>query len=138
MSDFITKVRTATGDKQIDYNALANKPDLSGFAKTDDINNLYTKEQTLAAATKTLYGLTDGAVPNDILSKLAQSLLYSNGNMSDVQGHTITLPGVKIATGSYVGTGTYGASNPCSLTFVKKQHVSCTKYYYSNIARRVA
>lgn len=25
--------------------------------------------------------------------------------------------GVKIATGSYVGTGTYGASNPCSLTF---------------------
>lgn len=25
--------------------------------------------------------------------------------------------GVRIATGSYVGTGTYGASNPCSLTF---------------------
>lgn len=25
----------------------------------------------------------------------------------------------KIATGSYVGTGTYGASNPCSLTFKK-------------------
>ena len=24
----------------------------------------------------------------------------------------------KIQTGSYVGTGTYGASNPCSLTFV--------------------
>lgn len=27
------------------------------------------------------------------------------------------LDGVKIATGSYTGTGTYGASNPCSLTF---------------------
>lgn len=26
-------------------------------------------------------------------------------------------PGAKIETGSYVGTGTYGASNPCSLTF---------------------
>ena len=25
--------------------------------------------------------------------------------------------GVRIATGSYTGTGTYGASNPCSLTF---------------------
>ena len=25
--------------------------------------------------------------------------------------------GAKIQTGSYVGTGTYGASNPCSLTF---------------------
>lgn len=24
----------------------------------------------------------------------------------------------KIQTGSYVGTGTYGASNPCSLTFI--------------------
>lgn len=24
---------------------------------------------------------------------------------------------VRIATGSYVGTGTYGSSNPCSLTF---------------------
>ena len=26
--------------------------------------------------------------------------------------------GAKIATGSYVGTGTYGSSNPCSLTLV--------------------
>ena len=25
--------------------------------------------------------------------------------------------GAKIAAGSYIGTGTYGASNPCSLTF---------------------
>ena len=29
----------------------------------------------------------------------------------------LTLPGVQIETGSYVGTGTYGASNPNSLTF---------------------
>lgn len=29
---------------------------------------------------------------------------------------------VKIQTGSYVGTGTYGASNPCSLTFLKNRH----------------
>ena len=28
MSDFITKIRTAKGDKQIDYNALANLPDV--------------------------------------------------------------------------------------------------------------
>ena len=26
MSEYITKIRTATGDRQIDYNALANKP----------------------------------------------------------------------------------------------------------------
>lgn len=29
----------------------------------------------------------------------------------------LTLPGVQIETGSYVGTGTYGSSNPNSLTF---------------------
>lgn len=29
MADYITKIRTTDGDKQIDYNALANKPDLS-------------------------------------------------------------------------------------------------------------
>lgn len=29
----------------------------------------------------------------------------------------LTLPGVQIATGSYVGTGTYGVDNPTSLTF---------------------
>jgi len=27
MSDYITKIRTIDGDKQIDYNALANLPD---------------------------------------------------------------------------------------------------------------
>lgn len=26
MSEYITRIRTATGDRQIDYNALANKP----------------------------------------------------------------------------------------------------------------
>lgn len=32
-------------------------------------------------------------------------------------GNIATLGLAKIATGSYVGTGTYGADNPCSLTF---------------------
>lgn len=38
----------------------------------------------------------------------------------------------KIETGSYVGTGTYGASNPCSLTFSfvpKVWAVSCATFY---------
>ena len=30
---------------------------------------------------------------------------------------TLVAGGAKIETGSYVGTGTYGSSNPCSLTF---------------------
>lgn len=43
--------------------------------------------------------------------------------ITDVLGNLISIPadqikdGVKIATGSYIGTGTYGASNPNSLTF---------------------
>lgn len=31
MAAYITKIRTAEGDKQIDYNALANLPDLSNL-----------------------------------------------------------------------------------------------------------
>ena len=38
------------------------------------------------------------------------------GSTTDVQGNPITI-GAQIATGSYVGTGTYGASNPNTLTF---------------------
>ena len=38
------------------------------------------------------------------------------GSTTDVQGNPITI-GTQIATGSYVGTGTYGASNPNTLTF---------------------
>lgn len=43
--------------------------------------------------------------------------------ITDVLGNLISIPGdqikdsVKLATGSYTGTGTYGASNPNSLTF---------------------
>lgn len=46
-----------------------------------------------------------------------------NSKITDTNTYIETLveeakqSGVKIATGSYVGTGTYGAYNPCSLTF---------------------
>jgi hypothetical protein len=33
MAEFVTRIRTEDGDKQIDYNALANLPDLSAVAK---------------------------------------------------------------------------------------------------------
>lgn len=61
----------------------------------------YTKAQTLTEATKIAYGLDASAVPDDVFNAV-KGLLGG---------------GVKIATGSYVGTGIYGASNPCSLTF---------------------
>lgn len=30
MADYVTKIRTSEGDKQIDYNALANRPSING------------------------------------------------------------------------------------------------------------
>ena len=40
MSEYVTAIRTATGDKQIDYNALANKPTAAslGAATIEDFN----------------------------------------------------------------------------------------------------
>jgi len=37
---------------------------------------------------------------------------------------------VQIATGSYVGTGTYGADHPCSLTFDFSPDILCVFMYY--------
>ena len=39
---------------------------------------------------------------------------------------------VQIATGSYVGTGTYGADHPCSLTFDFLPKLICVFAYYEN------
>ena len=45
-----------------------------------------------------------------------QQEYISGGSFTDYFGNAISM-GAKIATGSYVGTGTYGQANPCSLTF---------------------
>lgn len=76
-----------------------------------------------------------GVLPCIIFSSDAEYIYYtdSSGNvyseqeyetmLTDVLGNLIAIPagqikdGVKIETGSYTGTGTYGASNPNSLTF---------------------
>ncbi len=41
MGDYITKIRTAKGDKQIDYNALANLPDLKKYALVEYADYLF-------------------------------------------------------------------------------------------------
>ena len=68
----------------------------------------YTKVQTLFDTTKSLFGLDANAVPDDVLSLIKTLIDNANASISTK---------VKIQTGSYVETGTYGASNPCSLTF---------------------
>ena len=72
------------------------------------------KASLLKDATAVLYGQGVDAVPDDILSILSKAVLFVDGYLKDIGGSKV---GPRIETGSYVGTGTSGASNPCSLTF---------------------
>lgn len=72
------------------------------------------KASLLKDATAVLYGQGVDAVPDDILSILSKAVLFVDGYLKDIGGSKV---GPRIETGSYVGTGTYGPSNPCSLTF---------------------
>lgn len=66
------------------------------------------KGSLLKDATAALYGLGADAVPDDALALLK----------TIVDKHDIAIAnGVKIATGSYTGTGKYGERNPNILTF---------------------
>ena len=49
---------------------------------------------------------------NDNWDKIDEKVKAALDDIGDLQSEQ-----VRIATGSYEGTGTYGASNPCSLTF---------------------
>lgn len=47
MADYITKIRTTDGDKQIDYNALANKPTLKTLGAASIDSNEFTASQSI-------------------------------------------------------------------------------------------
>ena len=66
-----------------------------------------SKETLLKDATAALYGLDATAVPDEVLAA-ARSLISTAQGTADSRS--------KIETGSYIGTGTYGSDNPCSLT----------------------
>lgn len=68
----------------------------------------FSKEQTLTAATAALVGLGAAATPDQVFAKL-KGLLDAAGSHADTKA--------QIEVKSYIGTGTYGVSNPCSLTF---------------------
>lgn len=72
------------------------------------------KASLLKDETAALYGKGADAVPDDILSILSKAVLFVDGYLKDIGGSKV---GPRIETGSYVGTGTYGPKNPCSLTF---------------------
>ena len=63
---------------------------------------------------------------SSLFTDIADSIRSVSGGTASIQADTFPTAiqslgsgFAKIQTGSYVGTGTYGASNPCSLTFEK-------------------
>ena len=74
----------------------------------------------LTQALQSAFGLSSSQQLDALLNILSRAAVLNSGGdeLQSVLGDTLlTLPGVRIATGSYVGTGTYGANNPCTLTF---------------------
>ena len=66
------------------------------------------KDTLLKDATSALFGLGADAVPDDAFQQI-KTLINNVQSSADSKA--------RIQTGSYVGTGTYGPDNPCSLTF---------------------
>lgn len=83
--------------------------DLAGIneAGWQQIGDLLGKKVLLEDDTAALYGLDATAVPDEVLA-LARTLISTAQETADSRS--------KIETGSYIGTGTYGSDNPCSLT----------------------
>ena len=65
------------------------------------IPDVYSKTDTITANTLSQFGLSANKLPNDAFQRI-KTLIDGKPN---------------IQTGSYAGTGTYGANNPCRLTF---------------------
>lgn len=111
------KLVPVSGQENVYDMTRADQPTQEG----DPLN----KATLLADATAALFGLGTDAVPDDVLALLSKAALYKTvgqtAGLYDVSNNLLlTLPGVQIATGSYVGTGKYGESSPNSLTFDTK------------------
>jgi len=161
VSDFLTRYPTyedmvaalVAGTLPIDLNGKNS----AGIAQAGTPLN---KANLLADATATAAGLTSTATPNTVLLNLAKlypvinnktAITYTSlatgdklplADVSAGTAKTVTLANLlswftttnkvaRIQTGSYVGTGTYGEDNPCSITFdFAPVLVFGTKYVY--------
>lgn len=99
------------GTLPIDLNGINQ----DGFSVLGDPLN---KATLLKDATAALFGLQNTAVPDDVLSILSKAALLVDGDLELPNGSPV--PQLKIETGSYVGTGTSGESNPTQITFSKQ------------------
>lgn len=90
-------------------------PDAGSVAQlTQQGNTIWAKTIAEAVRTPGIWGGNLGLA----LSKLANAVLYDpeTGGFNGIGGADATIPMVSIETGSYVGTGTSGASNPTIIT----------------------
>lgn len=72
------------------------------------IPDVYSKTDTITAETLSQLGLTADKLPNDAFQQI-KTLVDNAQSSADSKA--------RVQTGSYVGTGTYGKDNPCSVTF---------------------
>lgn len=97
------------------------KLDESGQFTRSPLTNSTTNFYQLTSSgglTEGNYQSSNGYVPSFTLPVSFEVSLSPVTGLYDLSDNLLlTLPGVQIETGSYVGTGTYGASNPNSLTF---------------------
>lgn len=80
----------------------ANTYDMTRADQPQQIGTKLNKANLLTDETvQAIFGTVSDKTPNEAFAALASAIAA----------------GAKIQTGSYVGTGTYGQANPCSLTF---------------------
>ena len=72
------------------------------------IPDVYSKTDTITATTLSQLGLSANKLPNDAFQQI-KTLIDNVQSSADSKA--------RFQMGSYVGTGTYGKNNPCSLTF---------------------
>ena len=95
---------------------------ITGQFPASQINGIYTADQTLTQTVAQLFNLTSGnAIPNDVFNILSKAGLLNNTNDGFIlpNGEIISLPYATVETGTYVGTYSFGSSNPNTLSFSK-------------------
>ena len=126
LSTLRTKMSTLLGKyfifKNVCYFAPANASyEVSTEEDEDGYETAYSYFSNIYTVTSVLYNCEKGAV-DTVYSNDRNAYPDSGSDGTYIYEYlgipfenAVTAP--KIATGSYVGTGTYGAGNPCSLTF---------------------
>ena len=114
-AEAVTRLENEAGAvaKETAEDALANM--------TAESLGAYTKEQILSPETRELYELDETAVPDDVLA-LVKTLIQSSDAAVKSMGDTVTglaasvSTAAKVYTCTWTGTGTFGASNPRTIS----------------------